>query len=188
MNFQRFKTMADFKPLRGNPAFVTLTLLFAALLVANNANAEGRCPAGQYPIGDQGVGGCAPIPGAGGSARGAEPAGQWHKTWGAIASSPSTNEAGVATGRATKEDAERVALEGCGMRAARDCRVLIAYRNQCAAWVVPQSQGNGARGGVASGQDLKEAIAQAQKICVDPAGTQCKVAYSACSEPVYEAF
>ncbi|RTQ85940.1 DUF4189 domain-containing protein [Stenotrophomonas maltophilia] len=128
------------------------------------------------------------VPGAGGSARGEEPAGQWHKTWGAIASSPSTNEAGVATGRATKEDAERVALEGCGMHAARDCRILIAYRNQCAAWVVPQSQGNGARGGVASGQDLKEAIVQAQKICVDPTGTQCKVAYSACSEPVYEAF
>ncbi|WP_440862118.1 hypothetical protein [Stenotrophomonas maltophilia] len=56
--------MADFKPLRGNPALVILALLFAALLVANNANAEGRCPAGQYPIGDQGVGGCAPIPGA----------------------------------------------------------------------------------------------------------------------------
>ncbi|HHA2856732.1 TPA: DUF4189 domain-containing protein [Stenotrophomonas maltophilia] len=140
------------------------------------------------PSAIKGWGGVPPSLERGGGARGAEPAGQWHKTWGAIASSPSTNEAGVATGRATKEDAERVALEGCGMRAARDCRVLIAYRNQCAAWVVPQSQRNGARGGVASGKDLKEAIAQAQKICVDPAGTQCKVAYSACSEPVYEAF
>lgn len=180
--------MADFNSLGGDSAFVISALLFAALLFANNASAEGRCPAGQYPIGDHGVGGCAPIPGAGGGAREPEPAGQWHKTWGAIASSPSTNEAGVATGRATKEDAERVALEGCGMHAARDCRIHIAYRNQCAAWVVPQGQGNGARGGVASGQDLKEAIAQAQKICVDPAGTQCKVAYSSCSEPVYEAF
>ncbi|TGS15267.1 DUF4189 domain-containing protein, partial [Mesorhizobium sp. M1C.F.Ca.ET.187.01.1.1] len=27
------------------------------------ASAEGRCPPGQYPIGGQGVGGCAPIPG-----------------------------------------------------------------------------------------------------------------------------
>lgn len=180
--------MADFKPLRGNSAFVILALLFSALLVVNNANAEGRCPAGQYPIGDQGVGGCAPIPGAGGAAREPEPVGQWRKTWGAIASSSSTSEAGVATGKATKEDAERVALEGCGMHAARDCRILIAYRNQCAAWVVPQNKGNGARSGVASGHDLKEATAQAQKICVDPTGTQCKIAYSACSEPVYEAF
>ncbi|MBA0280787.1 DUF4189 domain-containing protein [Stenotrophomonas maltophilia] len=165
-----------------------LFLLLLGIAPIDSVVAEGRCPPGQYPIGDQGVGGCAPIPGAGGGTREPEPAGQWHKTWGAIASSPSTAEAGVATGRATKEDAERVALEGCGMHAARDCRILIAYRNQCAAWVVPQSQGNGARGGVASGQDLKEAIVQAQKICVDPTGTQCKVAYSACSEPVYEAF
>ncbi|MGO4717931.1 DUF4189 domain-containing protein [Stenotrophomonas indicatrix] len=109
------------------------------------------------------------------------------KTWGAIASSPSTSEAGVATGKATKEDAERVALEGCGMHAARDCRILIAYRNQCAAWVVPHNKSNGARSGAASGHDMKEAIVQAQKICIDPAGTQCKIAYSAGSEPVYEA-
>ncbi|CRD52548.1 exported hypothetical protein [Stenotrophomonas maltophilia] len=73
MNFQRFKTMADFKPLRGNPAFVTLTLLFAALLVANNANAEGRCPAGQYPIGDQGVGGVPPSLERGGAPVGRNP-------------------------------------------------------------------------------------------------------------------
>lgn len=180
--------MADFKPLSGTAISLALTLAFVVLVVTGNANAEGRCPAGQYPIGDQGVGGCAPIPGAGGAAREPEPAGQWHKTWGAIASSPSTSEAGVATGKATKEDAERVALEGCGMHAARDCRILIAYRNQCAAWVVPQNKGNGARSGVASGQDMKEAIVQAQKICIDPSGAQCKIAYSACSEPVYEAF
>lgn len=180
--------MADFRPLSGTAISLALTLAFVVLVVTGNANAEGRCPAGQYPIGDQGVGGCAPILGVGGAGREPEPIGQWRKTWGAIASSPSKSEAGVATGKATKEDAERVALEGCGMHAARDCRILIAYRNQCAAWLVPQNKGNGARSGVASGQDMKEAIVQAQNIWIDPSGAQCKIAYSACSEPVYEAF
>lgn len=126
--------MADFKSLRGDSAFVISALLFAALLVASNASAEGRCPSGQYPIGDQGVGGCAPIPGAGVTAREPGPAGQWHKTWGAIASSDATADAGDATGRPSKENAEQFALADYGMRGASDCRVIYTYRNQCVAW------------------------------------------------------
>jgi len=180
--------MADFKSLRGDSAFVISALLFAALLVASNASAEGRCPSGQYPIGDQGVGGCAPIPGAGATARDPGPASQWHKTWGAIASSDATADAGVATGRPSKENAEQFALADCGRRGASDCRVIYTYRNQCVAWLVPNSQGGASRAGLASAKDSAEARKFAQQSCVDTGGWACQVAYEDCTKPVYESF
>lgn len=154
----------------------------------HNVSAEGRCPPGQYPIGDQGVGGCAPIPGAGGGAREPEPAGQWHKTWGAIASSDATADAGVATGRLSKENAEQMALADCGRRGASDCRVIYTYRNQCVAWLVPSTQDGSSRAGLASAKDSAEARKYAQQSCVDTGGKACTVAYENCTKPVYESF
>src|SRR2546427_13223439 len=96
-----------------------LTLALAVLVVTENANAEGRCPGGQYPIGGQGVGGCAPIPGAAQSAPQENP-GYWVKTWGAVASSPG-GDAGSATGHQAKASAERQAVERCRQGGATDC-------------------------------------------------------------------
>jgi len=165
-------------------------LFFPLLCVAGigPAAAEGRCPAGQYPIGDQGVGGCAPIPGADGVASEPEPAGQWHKTWGAIASSDATADAGVASGRLSKENAEQLALADCGRRGASDCRVIYTYRNQCVAWLVPNTQDGASRAGLASAKDSAEARRYAQQSCVDTSGKACTVAYEDCTKPVYESF
>jgi hypothetical protein len=41
-------------------------LIFAGVFISNIALGEGRCPAGQYPIGDSRAPGCAPIPEGGG--------------------------------------------------------------------------------------------------------------------------
>lgn len=51
------------------------------------AKAEGRCPPGQFPVGGQGMEGCAPIPGGGGDSGPAAPVptGEWEMRWGAIA-------------------------------------------------------------------------------------------------------
>lgn len=77
-------------------------LLVLLLAFSASAYAEGRCPPGQYPIGGHGVGGCAPIPGAGdGSLKTPQPAGKWIKTWGAISVSPE-GASGVSTGRRSK--------------------------------------------------------------------------------------
>lgn len=52
----------------------------------HSALAEGNCPPGMYPIGGQGVQGCAPIPGAAGASTSpstpapARPLGEWVKT------------------------------------------------------------------------------------------------------------
>jgi len=85
-----------------------LALLLLAGLHIRSALAEGCCPPGQYRTGDQGVGGCAAIPGAGESAS-EENSGYWVKTWGAVASSPD-GDAGSATGHRAKAAAERQAV------------------------------------------------------------------------------
>ena len=64
-----------------------------AMLGTNVVFAEGGCPPGMYPIGGQGVQGCAPIPGAQGGGPGSSvsapapprPTGEWITTWGALA-------------------------------------------------------------------------------------------------------
>lgn len=183
-----FEERMGFSPLHAVGQLGLGLVLFLGIAYPHNARAEGRCPPGQYPIGDQGVGGCAPIPGAGGGAREPEPAGQWHKTWGAIASSDATADAGVATGRSSKENAEQMALADCGRRGASDCRVIYSYRNQCVAWLVPNSQDGASRAGIASAKNSTEARKFAQQSCVDTGGRACQVVYEDCTKPVYESF
>jgi len=96
-------------------------LIFFVLVCAASvelAAAEGRCLLGQYPIGDQGVGGCAPIPGTGQSASDSTPTRRWEKRWGAIAyhatqDRQGTAAIGVAESKRTEAEARSAALEEC---------------------------------------------------------------------------
>ncbi|PWB29376.1 hypothetical protein DCO49_02565 [Stenotrophomonas sp. SPM] len=125
------------------PKCLCVVLVLLAGLNIHSAFAEGHCPPGQYPSGDQGVGGCAPIPGAGQSAPEENP-GYWVKTWGAVASSPG-GDAGSATGHQAKAAAERQAVERCGLGGATDCAVVFTYYNQCYAVVRANRPDNGMR-------------------------------------------
>lgn len=112
-----------------------LGLLF---LTTGTAFAEGRCPPGQYPVGDQNVGGCAPIPSSGPAVPASRPTGKWETRWGAIARDASPTPGarlaiGVAESQRTKKAASAVALAQCVEGGGNDCRVLLAYNNQCAA-------------------------------------------------------
>ncbi|WP_425603189.1 DUF4189 domain-containing protein [Stenotrophomonas indicatrix] len=107
---------------------------------------------------------------------------------GGIASSNATADAGVASGRPSKESAEQMALADCSRRGASDCRVIFTYRNQCVAWLVPNSQGGASRAGLASAKEPAEARKLAQQSCVDTDGKSCQVAYEDCTKPVYESF
>ncbi|WP_312681412.1 DUF4189 domain-containing protein [Stenotrophomonas chelatiphaga] len=155
---------------------------------AFEASAEGRCPPGQYPVGGQGVGGCAPIPGRGN----AQPAQQqapppppvWLQTrYGAIAMSPSTSAAGVAAEQTSSEAAAAVAMKDCQREGARDCAVISRYSNQCIALLVPGAWPAGAKGGIGTGVTPELARQDAQKHCIDPAGSGCTASYEACSFP-----
>ncbi|WP_317850499.1 DUF4189 domain-containing protein [Stenotrophomonas indicatrix] len=155
----------------------------------------GSCPPGYYPIGGQGVSGCAPIPGANasqgadqGPALPPQPTGKWHSTWGSIAFSSSTSAAGVATGRYSQEDAEAEAKRKCGSEGAADCKLLLTYTNHCAVWVVPSTFGSGSRSGVAGGETLRLAKKSAEQQCVDSKGGKCSVFYSDCTKPEFEKY
>lgn len=170
-------------------------LLALSIVSPANLRAEGACPPGFYPIGGQGVQGCAPIPGSSSSSQGSasiptppSPTGRWHDAWGAVAGSNSTSWVGSATDQASRTRAEKIALEKCAEEGATDCSVLMSYYNQCFVWVVPRTKARGARSGMGTGQTLKIATQAANRKCSDPAGGACEVFYSDCAEPTFEKF
>ncbi|HBS57505.1 MAG TPA: hypothetical protein DEA38_17505 [Stenotrophomonas sp.] len=159
-----------------------LFIFIACTAGVDSAAAEGRCPAGQYPIGDQGVGGCAPIPGAGQSAPEENP-GYWVKTWGAVASSP-TGDAGSATGHQAKASAERQALERCGLGGATDCRVVFTYYNQCYAAVGAARPHNGVK--FSTGATKQQAQERAIQECRGTGSQKCTVIHSDCTKAYFQ--
>lgn len=169
----------------------TLLLKCAAVLTvafsfSGSASAEGRCPPGQYPIGGQGMAGCAPIPGAGGGeSSGPTPTGRWIKTWGAI-SMASNGGYGTVTGKLKKRDAEKEALAKCASSGGSNCRVSFTYKNQCVAAVIAQSGFGDTR--FATAAEEKLAGEEAIKDCQGLGGQGCEVVYSACSIPHFEKY
>lgn len=159
-------------------------LLGLSLLVFQlPALAEGGCPPGSYPIGGQGVQGCAPIPGSGSAgAAEAQPTGRWIKTWGAISVSPD-GKSGVAVGKRSKSDAEGAAVGQCIQSGGRGCRASFAYKNQCVAAVVPSSGRGGTSFG--GGETIEKAVELAGGVCRKGGGEGCQSVYTACTAPEY---
>lgn len=191
MNVCEVKTVST-EPLL-QPALSVLSLiggtvlLWLALGSAAPAFAEGRCPPGSYPVGGQGVGGCAPTgAGAGGSSGSSVPraTGRWHKTWGSVASSGSTGDVGTSTGRPTKSDAEQQAVLQCQRGGSPDCHTSITYKNQCVAVAGPPPGMRG--GGAGRAGTVEDASRRALAECAKNAAAACSIKYSDCSKPVYE--
>jgi len=171
-------------------------LFFLLLCVAGigPAAAEGRCPPGQYPIGDQGVGGCAPIPGGGSGSSGSQeirlstPAGHWIKTWGAIAEATATSDAGVSDGKRSKEEAEREAVARCQSTGAKDCVAHFTYYNQCVSWLIPKGRSGAGQAAIASAGTLQLARMSAQTKCKNDVSGICEEVYANCTKPIFEEF
>lgn len=159
---------------------------FAVLGISGLARAEGACPPGSYPIGGQGVQGCAPIStGAGGAASGPRATGRWLKTWGAIALS-TEGASGAATGRLTKAAASRDAEAVCVSSGGTSCKVAFTYKNQCAVASVPTTGSGGTSFG--RGATVEIAAKISLDLCAKGGGVGCKKIYSACAEPKFESF
>ncbi|WP_421567375.1 DUF4189 domain-containing protein [Stenotrophomonas sp. PD6] len=177
-----------------------IALIFGLLVTSFHAFAEGACPPGQYPVGGQGVQGCAPIPGGGGA--GAAPSapratGKWETRWGAIAEDSSANVRGVplATGvsesKRSKREAEKVAVEQCRAGGGLKCEVTATYNNQCIAVAdpMPRSQGGpGGRSSTYSAGTAEQAKDLAMKGCSVAENSGCSITYSACSMSEFKAF
>ncbi len=172
----------------------TLGLLTMAAYSGNAIAEGGSCPPGSYPIGGRGASGCAAIPGAGQGGQEDAPAmpprakGRWYDRYGVIMQSKSTAVVGLAAGNETPQGALAEAAKMCGSEGAKDCEVLINYKNQCIAWLVPSAEGGGNRNGYAVGKTVREAEKNAREFCIDVSGKSCKTIYSACSQPKFEKF
>lgn len=178
--------------------FVLLASALSAGFVAQ-ALAEGRCPPGQYPIGGQGVQGCAPMPGGGAGSNGVSPrpTGRWETRWGAIAEDTSPGPgAPLATGAAVSQNSKRaassLAMDECRKQGGNKCEVRLAYYNQCAAIADPGSSSGVIAGGTsiaAHAETLEQATDLAVRDCMQANGRgDCAVSYSACSMSEFRAF
>lgn len=183
-----------------------LVLFFALFLICIPVQvvAEGRCPSGQYPIGDdrQGVGGCAPIPGGQGTAVPAAPApvatGEWVTRWGAIAQGAAGKSGvptaiGVSESKNSKALAVSAALASCAEAGGASCRVLIDYHNQCVALAGPGIKEYRENGGGETysfrAPTQREAQLKALQGCRDQGrGLTCELVYSACSMSEFRSF
>lgn len=174
--------MAGFRSRFTSALFTALLLLTGFVPVVS---AEGRCPPGQYPIGDSRAPGCAPIPSGGSADTSPRPTGRWHKTWGAFAISPG-GSAGASVGKRSKSEASTAAEAACANGGGRGCKVAFSFKNQCGAAVVPTSGEGGTSFGRAATSDRANEIAM--QSCSAGGGVGCKNIYAACSEPEFEAF
>lgn len=180
-------------------------LLVALFVVPAMAWAEGRCPPGQYPIGDdrQGVGGCAPIPGGQGQGGAAQPSapvptGEWVTRWGAIAQGAAGKSGvptaiGVSESKSSKALAVSAALASCAEAGGASCRVLIDYHNQCVALAGPGIREYRENGGGETysfrAPTQREAQLKALQGCRDQGrGLTCELVYSACSMSEFRSF
>ncbi|MBO9779631.1 DUF4189 domain-containing protein [Xanthomonas phaseoli pv. dieffenbachiae] len=163
------------------------------LAIPFSASTEQGCPPGQYPIGGQGAVACAPIPQSTQQPQ-PRPTGKWIKTWGAIAlgTIDGVPNYGAPTGLPNEASAKKEALARCAKLGADNCHVVTTYRNQCTAIGEPQRDGRPDPDGYVqfARQPGKEnAIKEALESCERRNPTmQCKVIYSACSEPIFQEF
>lgn len=108
-----------------------------------------------------------------------QPSGYWQKTWGAIAPSGRDAVLGTALGAGSKEEAEKQALADCRAKGGRGCKVQIAYRNQCGVMTIGDN-----RLFTASAATTEDAKAYGIELC-ESSDSNCRVYYSACTEPVF---
>lgn len=173
-------------------------VLFAVLSLASfSLYAEGRCPPGQYPIGGQGAGGCAPIPtgGSGGAAL-SVPTGKWETRWGAVVVDANTNSTGVSVSQKSKREAVAMAKERCEGLGGTSCKLRLAYHNQCVAIADPTIEfirslppGTPTTNMISAAATEDLAKSNAVRDCQGGKMRQeCQVVYSACSMSEFREF
>ena len=158
------------------------------------AFAEGGCPPGQYPIGDSRAPGCAPIPvgGSSDSQQGPIPTGKWETRWGAIAEDSATLTTGAAFSMKSKQRAIGAAMGECKRLGGKQCKLRLAYHNQCVAIADPAAESLARSSGQSmavtaenEGKAKDMALSQCQSY---GSGQVCNVVYSGCSMSEFKSF
>lgn len=150
-----------------------------SLLFGLYAEAQTRCPMGAQAGSMQ----CLPDEPQGRGSAPSRPTGEWLKTWGAIARSDSTGEAGTAANKLSEDEARAVAIHQCALGGARDCKINLVYHNQCSA--IASSQGASF---FQASPTEQRAVDLAMKHCQEDNTGTCKVFYSECTKPIFRKY
>ncbi|MCS3849000.1 hypothetical protein GGR70_004085 [Xanthomonas campestris] len=159
-------------------ALVILSML--NFLFSFSVFAEGSCPPGYYPIGGQGVSGCAPM----GTTGGASPqaSGEWKTKWGALARSEDGSVLGVAAKESSKYSARSTALKFCKNAGGQGCKVTLVFKNAC----VAQASSDERNISIAYTESTKNS---AEKGALEKCGSSdCKITYSECSQAEFRSY
>ncbi len=114
-----------------------------------------------------------------------QPTGEWIKTWGAIADG-TNGQGGVAVGQLSKASAENEAMNQCVRSGGLNCKSTFTYKNQC---VVVTNSISGVSGVIQSAGSIETAKRMAlQKCSSQNNGSDCEIAYSACSDPIFKRY
>ena len=165
-------------------------LVFGLLSTCGQSHAEQGCAPGFYPGGTVPNGAiCVPIPGYGmsPSAPPTSSGPQWQLTWGAIAADTTTGDIGTSVDKLSKREAKREAIARCAAAGSRNCKLQLAYHNQCAAIAGPSEDGNIVGGTTIfqGGPTIELATQLALSACMAKRdGAACAVDYSECTTPV----
>lgn len=155
--------------------------LALALLVTTfciQAYAEGGCPPGTVPQSGQGVTSCLPIPGYGQPGNQAIPGAPLNVTyierWGAVAlDALETHNIGASHDKASRSEAEKIAMKNCLDLGSKKCELVSAYSNGCVAVAKADTHYS-----VASRPTQPEAEKTVIGLCAD---ASCKVVFRSCS-------
>jgi len=158
---------------------VLLIALLALLQMPQAANAEGGCPAGQYPQQGQGWQTCVPIPGYGDgqSQTPSIPKEQWVSKWQAVVTDASKGALGTSTGAASRDEAIQLATSDCRGKGGSECELQITSANGCVAMAVGNTKLD------LEGGATKEIAEHSAVQACGRKDTNCTIYYSACSLP-----
>lgn len=165
-------------------AALAVIALCADLIVSDPAKAQMTCGAGTtfnpahtptnglpvcIPINDW----SSPPPSA--------PQGRWEKRWGAFAYDPEMSKVGMAGGMSGRGKAIKAAMAHCQAKGGVDCRLMLAYYNQCAVAGIGLNGNGPSYVMFRSAATLEEANGIALDDCRKNGSSDCKVVFSDCS-------
>ena len=116
------------------------------------------------------------------------PAGKWIKTWGAIAKQFDGPNLGVSLGELSKSKAEQEAVNKCLGAGGGTCKAIFAYRNQCVAYASGHRADWRWQEGPVTADSIELASRLSLQDCADHGGNDCKILYTACTDPIFERY
>ncbi|WP_434032051.1 DUF4189 domain-containing protein [[Pseudomonas] boreopolis] len=100
--------------------------------------------------------------------------------WGAFAISDE-NKIGLAGGMPSKGKAKKAAIEHCIAKGGTNCKLLVAYYNQCAVVLAGKETDGRVATMYSHAATLEEASESGLKYCAEGGLSECKIYFSDCS-------